>query len=80
MANKKMNLKIITPEKVLVDEPVDALFSRAIDGEFGILPDDIPFMTALDIGVTKYLKYNVTEYISIIGGIFQISDNNIILN
>lgn len=77
MADKKLNLKIITPERVVVDEPVDAVFSKAVDGEFGVLPDHIPFMTALDIGVTRYQKGKDYEYISTIGGIFQVSDNNI---
>lgn len=77
MSDKKLNLKIITPEKVVVDEQVDAIYSKAIDGEFGILPEHIPFMTALDIGITKYLKDNEYEYVATIGGIFQVSDNNI---
>ncbi|MFH0702846.1 MAG: F0F1 ATP synthase subunit epsilon [bacterium] len=77
--SKKMNLKIITPEKVLVDEQVDAVFSKAIDGEFGILSEHIPFMTVLDIGVTRYLKDNNYEFVSIVGGTFQVSDNNVII-
>jgi F-type H+-transporting ATPase subunit epsilon len=75
MSDKKINLKIITPEKVLVDEQIDAVFSRAVDGEFGVLPDHIPYMTPLNVGVTRYVKDNNTEYVSTIGGIFQISDN-----
>lgn len=79
MANKKLNFKIITPEKILVDEEVEAVYSIAVDGEFGILPNHIPFMTALNIGVTKYLKDNNYEYISTIGGIFQVNENNVII-
>jgi F-type H+-transporting ATPase subunit epsilon len=72
---KKINLKIITPEKVIVDEEIDAVFSKAVDGEFGVLPDHIPFMTPLDVGITRYIQDNNTEYVSTIGGIFQISGN-----
>lgn len=77
MTRERLNLKIMTHERVFVDEQVDAVFSRAIDGEFGILPNHIAFMTALGIGVTRYLKDNNHEFVSTIGGIFQVSNNNV---
>lgn len=77
MPDKKLNLKIITPERVVVDEQIDAIYSKAVDGEFGILPGHVPFMTALDIGITKYVTDSKNEYIAVIGGIFQVSDDNI---
>jgi len=79
MTDKKLNLKIITPEKVLLDEQVDAVYSRAVDGEFAILPGHISFMTALDIGVTKFVKDDKPEFVSTIGGIFQVVKNNIVV-
>jgi F-type H+-transporting ATPase subunit epsilon len=77
MADKKLNLKIITQARVLVDDQVDSVYSKAVDGDIGILPDHVPYMTALDIAVTKYVKGNTTEFVSTIGGIFQVSDNNV---
>lgn len=79
MANKKINLKIITPEKILVEEEVDAVYSRAVDGEFAVLPYHISFMTALDVGVTKFVKNNSPEYASTIGGVFQVVKDNVII-
>lgn len=32
-----MRLKIITHEKVVFDENVDEIYTRGVDGEFGIL-------------------------------------------
>lgn len=77
MADKKLKLKIITPSKILVDTEVDAVFSRSTEGNFGILPDHAPFMTPLDIGVTKYKKGNDEIFVSVIEGIFQVSNNNV---
>ncbi len=71
----KLNLKIITPEAMLVDKQVDAVYSTAVDGEFGILPDHIPFMTPLDIGVSKYIQGENVEFISTIGGLLQVENN-----
>jgi len=77
MADTKLNFKIITQDRVLVEEQVDAVFAKAVDGEFGILPNHIPFMTALDISVLRYQKADAQEYVSVIGGIFQVADNNV---
>ena len=48
-----MKLKIITQERVVFDQDVDAVYSKGIDGEFGLLKGHLPMMTALDIGVTR---------------------------
>ena len=72
---KKLNLKIITPQKVLLEEEVDAVYSHSVEGEFGILPDHVSYMTPLDVGVTEYIKNNQKEFICTIGGILQVKDN-----
>ena len=79
MSKKQLHLKIITPERVLVDENVDAVFSKAVDGNFGVLPDHQPYMTALEIGFTKYVQGEEEKYITTMGGVFQVSDNNVII-
>lgn len=79
MSNKKLNLKIITPSKVVVKTEADAVYSKAIDGEFGVMPDHIPFMTALDIGITKYTLDNKIEFVATIGGIFQVIGNDVVI-
>ena len=35
---------------------MDEIYSRGVDGEFGILKGHVPIMTALDIGVTRAKK------------------------
>ena len=73
--SKKLNLKIITPQKVLLEEEVDAVYSHSVEGEFGILPDHVSYMTPLDVGATEYIKNNQKEFICTIGGILQVKDN-----
>ncbi len=75
--SKKLNLKIITPQKILVDEQVDSVYSKSIEGEFGILPGHIPYMTDLDIGVTEYRTDNKKEYVSTMGGVIQVKGNTV---
>lgn len=73
----KLNLKIITPQKVLVEKQVDSVFSKSVEGEFGILPGHISYMTDLDIGVTEYITGKEKEYISTMGGVLQVKDNTV---
>ncbi len=77
--SKKINLKIITHETELFNEEVDAIYSRSVEGEFGILPDHQPFMSALDIGVTRAEKEGGMEYFTTMGGIFQFKDNEALI-
>ena len=73
-----MRLKIITPEKIVLDVETKGVFVRAIDGELGVLPGHIPLMTALDIGVASYLlEDNSKEFISIIGGTFKVENDEV---
>jgi F-type H+-transporting ATPase subunit epsilon len=72
---KTLKIKIITPQKILLEEEVDAVYSVSTDGEFGILPGHISYMAPLDIGVTEYIKGSQKEFISTIGGIIQVKDD-----
>ena len=74
-----MKLKIITQEKVVFDEVVDEIYSKGIDGEFGILKGHIPLMTALDIGVTRARIGNIEKKFTTMGGILQFKDDECLI-
>lgn len=74
-----MHLKIITHERLIFDEDVDEIYTRGSDGEFGILPNHIPLMSALDIGVTKVVQNGVARYFTTMGGVFQFKDNEAVI-
>lgn len=79
MEAKKLHLKVITHERVVYDSDVDAIYSHGEKGEFGILPGHIPFMTSLEIGVTRAIIDNKTIPIAIMGGVFQLKNNEAII-
>ena len=70
-----MHLKIITHEKVVYDEYVEEIYTKGVDGEFGILKGHVPIMSALDIGVTKVIKDGQPKYFTTMGGVFQFKDD-----
>ena len=70
-----MHLKIITHDRVVFDEDVDEIYSKGVDGEFGILKGHVPFMSALDIGITKVVQSGKTKLFTTMGGVFQFKND-----
>lgn len=79
MADKKLHLKITTHERVVFDSDVDEIYSKGTQGEFGVLPGHIPFMTALDIGVTKVIIDGKPQFFTTMGGVFQVQGNEALI-
>ena len=74
-----MHLKILTHERVVLDENVDEIYTKTTDGEIGILKNHVPIMTALDIGVTKAVKDNEPIYFTTMGGVLQFKDDEALI-
>lgn len=74
-----MHLKIITHDRTVFDEDIDEVYSRGVEGEFGVLKGHIPFMTALDVGITKVVQGGEAKFFTTIGGIFQFKDNEALI-
>ncbi len=74
-----MHLKIVTHEKIVYDDVVDEIYSKGTDGEFGVLKGHIPFMSALDIGVTKIVKDGNSKFFTTMGGVFQFADDEAVI-
>ena len=51
-----MHLKIITHDRIVFDEDVNEIYTKGVDGEFGILKGHIPVVSALDIGLLKLYR------------------------
>ena len=79
LPTKKLHLKITTHEKVVFDSDVDSISSRSTQGEFGVLPNHVPFTCVLDFGVTKIEVGNKCEFYTTMGGVFQLKDNEALI-
>lgn len=79
MSEKQIHFKIITPEKIIYESDVDSIYAQGVTGDFGILPDHIPFMSVLKIGMAKIEKSNTTQVFSIMGGAFQFKKNEAVI-
>jgi F-type H+-transporting ATPase subunit epsilon len=74
---EKLELEVVTPDRLVVKEPVDIVMAIGALGEFGILPNHIPFLTTLQPGELRYRKDGKLEYMAITGGFAEISDNKV---
>lgn len=48
--NKQLRLVLVTPEKTLLDQPVDELRFPLYDGQMGVLPGRAPLVGRLGVG------------------------------
>jgi F-type H+-transporting ATPase subunit epsilon len=70
-----LNLKIITPDRIVLDTQVDQVTATAIDGQLSILPRHEPLITALAIDVLHYKKENHEETVAVLGGLLEVGEN-----
>ena len=74
---EKLELEVVTPDRLVVKETVDIVMANGALGEFGILPNHIPFLTTLQPGELRYRKGGQLEYMAVTGGFAEVSDNKV---
>lgn len=72
MAEKTLQLDVVTPEETVVSKEVDIVMAPAYLGEFGALPNHIPFLAQLQPGEVKYRIGGQLEYLAISGGYAEV--------
>ena len=72
MANS-IKLEIVTPDRKLLSEEVEYVGAPGINGEFGVLPNHIPFLSALGIGSLYYKKNGKRYYVFVAGGFAEVT-------
>ena len=79
MSEKTIHFKIITPEKTVYENNVDSIYAQGLNGAFGILPNHIPFMSVLTVGMAKVTIGDIEQVFSIMGGAFQFKNNEAVI-
>jgi F-type H+-transporting ATPase subunit epsilon len=73
----KILLEVVTPEKTILSEMVDIVVAPGEEGEFGVLPNHIPFLTKLKVGELRFRIGNSTRYIAIMGGFAEVLPDHV---
>ena len=72
-----LNVRVITPDKVVWDAVVEELILPSSTGQIGILSDHAPLLTALDIGVMRLKSDAGWSSIVVMEGFAEVEDNKI---
>lgn len=74
--NDKIKLKVISQEKELLNTEVDSVSLPGSEGELTILPNHIPLMSKLDIGVLIYRQDGAENSITVANGFLNVGAHN----
>ncbi len=74
---KKLLLEIVTPDRKVLSQEVDYVGAPGALGEFGILPNHIPFLSSLGVGSLYYKDSGKTFYVFIAGGFAEVNGEKV---
>ncbi len=72
---EKIQLRLVTPSRLLLDEEVDEVTATGVLGEFGVLPNHIAFLATLEIGEMIYKQGGQRVHLALSGGYAEVLDN-----
>ena len=72
-------LEIVTAERMIFSEDVNAVLAWGVEGQLGILPHHAPLMTMLQPGDLMIRKDKEEEYVVITGGFLEVRPDKVII-
>ena len=83
MSENKLQLSVVTPERLVLTEEVDQVNIPGVEGDLGILYDHAPILTTMRPGRFSYEllgeKGKETSHMIISGGYLEVTDNRVIV-
>ena len=73
----KILLEIVTPERKVLSESVDIVVAPGEEGEFGALPNHIPFLCKLKVGELRFRVGANTRHVAIMGGYAEVLPDHV---
>ena len=77
MAEKKLRLQIVTPNRTLCDENVDMVIFRASTGDMGILPNHEPVVATLSYGIMRFKQDGKERKATIMCGFAEVEPDRV---
>jgi F-type H+-transporting ATPase subunit epsilon len=74
-----IRLEIVTPERRVYDDEVDAVALPGSEGELGILPHHAPLISLLGAGELRIRKNGAEESFAIVGGFVQVRPDKVVV-
>jgi len=77
MATTQLKLKIITPERTVLEETVDSVTIPTTEGEIGIFPHHIPLVSTLASGDIVAKRGDEVIPVAVSGGFIEFNNNEL---
>jgi F-type H+-transporting ATPase subunit epsilon len=68
----KLTLEVVTPERLLVSQPVDEVQLPGAEGYFGVLPGHTPLLATLQVGELWYRIGQEKHYLAVAFGFAEV--------
>lgn len=74
-------LEIVTPDRQLVSETVDAVRAPGVEGEFGVLPSHVRMIAGMGTGLLRYRVVGRSEWseLSVSAGMVEVLPDRVIV-
>lgn len=73
-----IHFELVTPERVVFRQDVDAVTLPTMEGEVTILPGHIPMVAALVAGVARLKNGKIVEDVAVSGGFIEVQSGSIV--
>src|SRR5208282_2589767 len=77
--DNKIRLDVVTPYGLVLSEDVDELTATGSEGEFGVLPGHVRFITTLKIGMLIIKKDGQTGYVFVSSGYAEVTFDKVVV-
>lgn len=72
MLPEKIELEVVTPERLVVSEQVDEVVLPSVEGYMGVRPGHAPLLAMLDVGEVTYRKGRTEHRLAVSGGFAEV--------
>ena len=73
----RLYLEVVTPERVLVSQEVDTVVAPGTEGEFGVLPGHVLFLSGIVPGELRYTSGSVEDSMVVTTGFAEVSNDKV---
>ena len=75
----KLELQVVTPERLVLSEPVDEVVLPGSEGYLGVLPGHAPLLTGLGVGEIEYRVAGRKHFLAVAGGYAEVLRDRVIV-
>jgi F-type H+-transporting ATPase subunit epsilon len=73
----KLHLEVVTPARVVLEKDVDIVVAPGSEGEFGVLPGHVSFLSGIVPGELRYTEGTEKEALAVTAGFAEVFKNKV---